>query len=81
MERSVNPTIRRLGEPGDLGWVVMAQGEVYFSVVGWDTSCEALVAQIVADFARDVDPAREAARFAVIAGCLDGCRVIDLCLE
>src|SRR5947208_16479141 len=73
MERSVNPTIRRLGEPGDLGWVVMAHGEVYFSEFGWDTSFEALVAQIVADFASDHDPAREAAWIAEIDGRRVGC--------
>ena len=56
-----NMTIRRLGEAGDLGWVVMAHGEFYASELGWDTSFEVLVAKIVADYAGSHDDVREAA--------------------
>jgi GNAT superfamily N-acetyltransferase len=54
-------TIRRLGKPGDLGWVVMAHGEVYAREFGWDATFEALVAQIVAAYAGSHDDTREAA--------------------
>jgi GNAT superfamily N-acetyltransferase len=65
--------IRRLGQPGDLGWVVMAHGESYASEFGWDTSFEALVARIVADYAEAHDPAREAAWIAELGGRRVGC--------
>src|ERR1044072_8642081 len=63
--------IRELGAPGDLGWVVLAHGEVYAEEFGWTTEFEALVARIVADYAADRDPAREAAW----VGGLEGRRV------
>lgn len=65
--------IRRLGRPGDLGWVVMAHGEVYAAEFGWDASFEALVARIVADYAGAHDPAREAAWVAETDGRRVGC--------
>lgn len=66
-------TIRRLGKPGDLGWVVMTHGELYASEFGWDTSFEALVAKIVADFANGHDEGREAAWIAERDGHRAGC--------
>lgn len=66
-------TIRRLGEPGDLGWVVMAHGEMYAKEFGWDASFEALVATIVGDYARQHDDAREAAWIAELDGRRVGC--------
>jgi GNAT superfamily N-acetyltransferase len=65
--------VRRLGRPGDLGWVVMAHGEVYAAEFGWDASFEALVARIVADYAAGSDPEREAAWIAEIGGRRVGC--------
>ncbi|MCW3814840.1 GNAT family N-acetyltransferase [Micromonospora sp. DR5-3] len=65
--------IRPLGRPGDLGWVVMAHGEVYAAEFGWDTSFEALVARIVADYAAGHDAAREAAWIAELDGERVGC--------
>ena len=52
----------------------MAHGEVYAQEFGWDSSFEALVARIVADYAAGRDPAREAAWIAELdcrrVGCI-----------
>lgn len=66
-------SVRPLDQPGDLGWVVMAHGEVYHQQFGWDTDFDALVARIVADYAADRDPAREAAWIAEVDGERAGC--------
>jgi GNAT superfamily N-acetyltransferase len=65
--------IRPLGRPGDLGWVVMAHGELYDSEFGWDATFEELVARIVADYAGGHDPEREAAWIAELDGACVGC--------
>lgn len=65
--------IRPLGEPGDLGWVVMAHGEFYAQEFGWNSEFEALVARIVADYAAGRDPDREAAWIAETGGRRAGC--------
>ena len=65
--------IRPATRPGDLGWVVMAHGEVYHQQLGWDADFEALVARIVADYAGAHDPAREAAWIAEMDGERVGC--------
>ncbi len=65
--------IRALGAPGDLGWVVMTHGEIYATEFGWDTSFEALVARIVADYAAEHDSTREAAWIAELDGRRVGC--------
>jgi len=51
----------------------MAHGEVYADEFGWDSSFEALVAQIVAEYAAGHDPEREAAWVAELNGERVGC--------
>lgn len=65
--------VRALGEPGDLGWVVMAHGELYAAEFGWDANFEALVLQLVARYAAGEDPGPAAAWIAEHAGERAGC--------
>jgi GNAT superfamily N-acetyltransferase len=81
VDQTTEATIRPLGQPGDLGWVVMTHGEQYHAEFGWDTTFEALVARIVADYAAgqtadetaDLPPRREAAWIAELDGRRIGC--------
>jgi GNAT superfamily N-acetyltransferase len=68
--------LRPADRPGDLGWMVMAHGEVYAEQFGWDTDFEALVAGIIADYATGHDPAKEAAWVAEVDGARVGCIVL-----
>ncbi len=65
--------IRKLGRPGDLGWVVMAHGEIYAQEFGWNTEFEELVLQIVADFTHDRTPTTSAAWIAELGDRRVGC--------
>jgi GNAT superfamily N-acetyltransferase len=71
--RATAAQIRALEKPGDLGWVVMAHGELYAAEFGWDTSFEALVAKIVADYAHERDRRGCAAWIAELDGDRVGC--------
>lgn len=53
---------------GDLGRVVQLHGELYAREFGYDWTFEALVAEVVAQFARDFDPRRERAWIAELGG-------------
>jgi DNA-binding MarR family transcriptional regulator/GNAT superfamily N-acetyltransferase len=59
--------------PGDLGWVVSRHGALYAAEYGWDSSFEALVARIVADYAGRGDGQREAGWIAEVNGEPAGC--------
>lgn len=46
-------------EPGDLGWITHQNGRLYAKEYGWDWTFEALVAEIVGQFAKTYDPSCE----------------------
>jgi GNAT superfamily N-acetyltransferase len=53
------PYLLRPPHPGDLGWVVQRNAEIYAREYGWNEEYEALVAEIVAQFVRSFDAKRE----------------------
>jgi GNAT superfamily N-acetyltransferase len=59
--------------PGDAGWVISRHGALYADEAGFDSSFEALVAEIVADFLRNRDRARERGWIAWSGGQRVGC--------
>ncbi|TCO64765.1 bifunctional helix-turn-helix transcriptional regulator/GNAT family N-acetyltransferase [Actinocrispum wychmicini] len=65
--------VLRPPRPGDFGWVIERNGAIYAQEYGWGVEYEALVARIVADYAADNDPTREAAWIAEVNGERVGC--------
>ncbi|MEW1860156.1 MULTISPECIES: bifunctional helix-turn-helix transcriptional regulator/GNAT family N-acetyltransferase [unclassified Streptomyces] len=63
----------RAPRPGDLGWAIERNAAVYAAEYGWDEDYETLVARIVADYASDHDPQREAMWVAELDGERAGC--------
>lgn len=63
----------RAPQPGDMGWVVQRHGEFYWQEYRWGEGFERLVAQVVADYMREHDPARERCWIAERDGARVGC--------
>lgn len=57
--RSSPSYILRNPQPGDMGWIIHRQAVLYAQEYGWNNEYEALVAEILAKFVREFDPARE----------------------
>lgn len=53
---------------GDMGWVVAKHGELYAKEYGWDSTIEAITAEIVAAFLKNFDRTRERCWIAEIDG-------------
>jgi GNAT superfamily N-acetyltransferase len=62
------PAILRDPRPGDMGFVVQSHGARYASEYGFDSSFEALVAEIAAKFISSFDASRERCWIAEIDG-------------
>jgi DNA-binding MarR family transcriptional regulator/GNAT superfamily N-acetyltransferase len=62
------PAILRDPRPGDMGWVVQSHGALYAREHGFDSSFEALVAEISAKFLASFDASRERCWIADIDG-------------
>ena len=64
--------IRQL-QPGDLGWVVSRHGALYAQEYNWDIRFEGFVAQIAADYLKNLDPQKESGWIAEVNGENAGC--------
>ncbi|HEX6388442.1 MAG TPA: helix-turn-helix domain-containing GNAT family N-acetyltransferase [Solirubrobacteraceae bacterium] len=60
--------VLRSPRPGELGWIVARHGSLYFQEYGWGLGFERLIARVIADYAEQHDPAREAVWIAEVDG-------------
>jgi GNAT superfamily N-acetyltransferase len=65
--------ILRAPRPGDFGWIVKRNAELYAQEYQWREPFEGVCAQIVADFANKFDPKRERCWIAEMNGENVGC--------
>lgn len=73
LEDTARPLIRALGQPGDLGWALMAHGTEFAKGYGPTASFEAFAARVIADYAADDERGRHRAWIAEINGTRVGC--------
>lgn len=71
--RDVRTVELRSPVPGDLGWVVQRNAELYHLEYGWNADYERLVARIVADHAAEPEGPRNRAWVASVGGRRAGC--------
>jgi DNA-binding MarR family transcriptional regulator/N-acetylglutamate synthase-like GNAT family acetyltransferase len=67
------PYLLRPHRAGDMGWVVARHGVLYAEEYGWDLTIEGLCAEIVGEFIRKFDAARECCWIAEVDGERAGC--------
>jgi DNA-binding MarR family transcriptional regulator/GNAT superfamily N-acetyltransferase len=67
-EKQTRSYLLREHRPGDMGWVVARHGTLYPAEYGWNSHIEAVTADIVANFLKNFDPAREKCWIAEIDG-------------
>lgn len=57
--QQAQPYVLRTHQPGDMGVIVQRHGTLYSMEYGWDSTFEALVAEIAAKFLKEFDARRE----------------------
>jgi DNA-binding MarR family transcriptional regulator/GNAT superfamily N-acetyltransferase len=72
-EQRPGEVVLRAPRPGDLGWIIERNAELYTAEYGWDASYEVLVASIVADFAASPEQSGQRAWIADVDGRRAGC--------